>query len=198
MSEAPDFEISLPPGWSRREATPEALADVTASIKQNLMRAHQPQMFGTLDRLLREAFDGMRQAGAFAFFAPIDPPEDAPLMSASILARIRRSEDGQPLDAMARTLIRSHGATPLMGDARTLRYEVEKNVRIESETFVNHSITYLTPVPGARRRRALELMASIVRPVDVSGDAPRVVAQKNLMDLCAASLRWTGEPVRDR
>lgn len=195
MPEAPDFEIELPPGWSRREVTPETLVDFTSSIKHNLMRAHQPQKYATMERLLRDAFDGMRQAGAFAFFAPIDPPEDAPMMSASILARIRRSQDGQSLDALARTLIRSHSATPLMGDARTLRYEEEKQVRIETETFVNHSITYLTPVPGAGRRRALELVASLVRPIATPKDAPRFVAQINLMDLCAASLRWSGGPV---
>lgn len=190
MPSAPDFVMELPPGWSRRDPSPETLAELSSTIKSNLMKAHQPQTYSNVERLLREAFDGMRRAGAFAFFAPVAPPEGVPMTTASIVARIRRSEDGQSLDAVVRNLIRAHGATPLFGDKRTLRHEQEENIRIEGETFVSQSVTYLIPVPGAARRRALELLATVVRPVGTPADAPGTVAQINLIDLCVSSLRW--------
>lgn len=194
VPQAPDFDIELPPGWSRREVTQDTLAELSAATKQTFMRAHQPQMQGTMERMLQEAFEGMRRSGAFAMFAPFNAPADAPELTASLLARIRRAPEGKSLDAMVRELIRSKGGTPLAGDKRIVRCAENETVRIESETFVNHSITYLTPVPGAQRRRALELVASVVRPIAVPAESPRFMAQINLMDLCVSSFRWSRAP----
>ena len=194
VPQTPDFEIELPAGWSRREVSPETLAELTAATKQTFMRAHQPQMQGVMGRLLREAFEGMNRAGAFAIWAPFGAAESSPTMMTSLLARVRRAPPGKSLDAHARELIRSKGATPLRGDKRMLRYAEDENVRLESETFVNHSISYLTPVPGAQRRRALELVASVVRPVAVPAESPWFVSRISLMDLCVASFRWSRVP----
>ena len=194
----PDFTLELPRGWSRREVNAESKADFVEAVSRTLMQAHQPMIMASVQRMLDEAFDGMRRAGAFAYFAPIDPPADAPAMTASIIARVRRASAGESLDDLVGGLIHTYGAEPLRGDYRILRYEEETNVRIESQTIVNNSITYLTPVPGARRGRALELVASIVRPVEMAADLPRLVAQKNLIDLCVASLRWTPSPSDDQ
>src|SRR5699024_3307075 len=191
LPEAPRFEIELPPGWSRREVSSDTLTEISAAAKRNMMKAHQPQMYGAVERLLHEAFDGMKRAGAFEFFAPIEASAEAPSMVASLLARIRRTQDGQSLDRLVSDLIRVKGAAPLLGDKRTIRYEDIENVRVETETFVNHSVTYLTPVPGSKRRRALELVASLVRPVAVGPESEHFIAQKYVMDLCVASLRWS-------
>ncbi|MEI7056060.1 hypothetical protein WBG06_09625 [Nocardioides sp. CCNWLW239] len=190
MGPQPEFMMELPAGWSRREVTDETYRDFEASLKRNLMQAHQPQTYSVLGPGLRDSFDKMRNAGAVAFFAPIDAPADAPRMAASIIARYRRSEDGQPLDDHVRKLIRDRGAQSLLGDRRTVRYEEEVDVRLGEGRFVNHSITYLTPVPESRRLKALELVASLVRPAGISRESERLVAQKDLMDLMVASLRW--------
>ena len=197
LPHAPSFEMELPPGWHRREVTPEALEELLKATKGTVMKAHQPQLYGALDQLIRQAFDGMKRSGAFAFFAPIEAKQESPSAFASLLARVRRSQDGSSLDALVSEYIRFKGAAPLLGDKRTLRYEEEDHVRIESETLVNHSITYLTPIPGSQRRRALELMASIVRPLAVPVDSPLIIAQKNLMDLCVSSLRWSPTAAAD-
>jgi glycerophosphoryl diester phosphodiesterase len=86
-------------------------------------------------------------------------------------------------------LIEQRGATPLFDDRRTLRYEDKKEVRIEDEVFVNNSVTYLSPVPGSSRKRAVEFMASLISPTQGAND-DWLAAQKSLIDLCVSSLRW--------
>lgn len=190
MDPPPEFAVELPSGWSRREVSDETLRDFEASLKRNLMQAHQPQTYAVLGPGLRDSFDKMRNAGAVAFFAPIDAPDDSPKIAASMIARYRRSEDGQPLDSHVRGLIRERGAQPLLDDPRTVRYEEAVDVKLGEGKFVNHSITYLTPVPGTRRLKALELVASLVRPSGLPMDSERLRAQKNLLDLIVASVRW--------
>ena len=75
---------------------------------------------------LEAGFADMRRGGVFAYFCPTDPGDTTLAIPASLNASIRRAEPGQTLDDMVRTLIRSHGATPLLGDRRTLRVEKEK------------------------------------------------------------------------
>ncbi|MER6974250.1 hypothetical protein ABT304_24535 [Nocardioides sp. NPDC000445] len=190
MDPQPEFLVELPVGWSRRDVSDETFRDFEASMKRNLMQAHQPQTYAVLGPALRDSFDKMRNSGAFAFFAPIDAPAESPRMAASIIARYRRSEDGQPLDGLVRSLIRERGAQPLLDDPRTLRYEDAVEVRLGEGRFVNHSITYLTPVPGSRRLKALELVASLVRPAGLPKGSERLRAQKDLLDLIVASVRW--------
>lgn len=190
MEPQPEFVMELPVGWSRREVSDESLRDFEVSIKRNLMQAHQPQTYAVLGPSLRDSFEKMRNSGAFAFFAPIDAPAESPKMAASIIARYRRSEDGQPLDSHVRSLIRGRGAQPLLGDPRTVRYEEAVDVRLGEGSFVNHSITYLTPVPKSRRLKALELVASLVRPSGMPKDSERLRAQKELLDVMVASVRW--------
>ncbi|MER7558478.1 hypothetical protein ABTZ46_16160 [Nocardioides sp. NPDC126508] len=190
MEPEPDFVVDLPVGWSRREVSDATFLDFESSLKRNLMQAHQPQTYAVLGPGLRDSFEKMRNAGAFAFFAPIDAPANSPKMAASIIARYRRSEDGQPLDGVVRSLIRERGAQPLLDDPRTLRYEEAVEVRLGEGRFVNHSITYLTPVPRSRRLKALELVASLVRPAGLPKESERLRAQKDLLDLIVASVRW--------
>lgn len=189
LAKDPDFVIDLPSGWSRRDTGSDSMELLLESLKRQFMQAHQPQMYATMKRLVGEAFDGMRQTGAVAFYAPVDAPEGTFLMPASIIARIRRADGGASLDSYVRQLIEQRGATPLFDDRRTLRYEDKTEVRIEGEAFVNNSVTYLSPVPGSSRKRAVEFMASLISPTQ-GANADWLAAQKSLIDLCVSSLRW--------
>lgn len=189
MSKDPDFVIDLPEGWSRRDVTSDSMDAMLESLKSQFMRAHQPAMYTSMKRLVAEAFAGMKQSGAVGFYAPIDAPEGAFLMPASIIARIKRAEGGASLDSYVRTLIDQRSAEKLFGDPRTLRYEERTVVRVEGQEFVNNSVTYLSPIPGSSRKRAVEFVASLVSlPRDENEEW--LAAQKSLIDLCVASLRW--------
>lgn len=189
VSGDPDFVIELPSGWSRRDIGPDSMESMLESLKRQFMQAHQPKMYGAMKRLVGEAFDGMKQSGAIGFYAPVDAPEGTLIMPASIIARIRRGDAGAPLDGYVRSLIDQRNAKPLFDDARVLRYEESTEVRLEGETFVNNSVTYLSPIPGSARKRAVEFVASLIS-LPGSENPAWIAGQKSLIDLCIASLQW--------
>lgn len=186
----PDFEMKLPPGWVRRDIDDVTLASMRDDLKKRLMGEHKPQLFAEARALLDEQFETMRHNGVFAFFSATEQGPSTLWIPASIIASVRSAEPGETLDDLARVLIRSHGATALFGDKKTLRFEREKVVRVETDSFINQSIVYLTPIPGSRRRRALQLVAGFGRPLETPADAPSVNVTKLLFDSCVSSLRW--------
>lgn len=186
----PEFELDLPPGWGRHEVDGDELAAMLAATKKRCMDEHKPQLFAEMKVQLESAFENMRRGGVFAFFSPTDPDPGTLAIPSSINASIRRAEPGRTLDDLARTLIRSHGATPLLGDRRTLRFERERTTRLGTETLINHAAVYLTPIPGAKRRRALALVAGFARTPDVASDAESIDAMRFMFDACVSTLRW--------
>lgn len=186
----PDFEMDLPPGWSRRAVDDETFDAMISGLKRRLMQQHKPDVFTEVRRMLKKSFDDMRQAGGFAFFVATEQDPTTLWMPASMVASIRRAEPGSSLDDLARNLIVNRGATPLMDDARTLRYEQEKNVQLGGESVLSRSVTYLIPIPGTKRRRALQLDAGFGTPLTMPANDPYVLATKFLFDSCVSTLRW--------
>lgn len=186
----PEFDLTLPPGWTRRDVDEATYESMLTDLRRRLMQQHKPQAYAQVRPLFQQAFESMQREGAFAFFAPAEPDPDTLWLPASIVASVRRAEPGETLDPFVRSLIQHDGATPLRGDKRTLRFERERTTRIETETVISESVYYLTPVPGTGRRRALQLVAGFGRSVDTPADDEHVVAMKFLFDATVASLRW--------
>lgn len=186
----PEFDLKLPPGWARHgldDGSPAALLD---QLKRRCFENHQPQLYVEMKAYLEQSFADMRKAGVIAYFTATDPGPGTLAIPASINASIKHAEPGSNLDDVVRSLIREQGAEPLLGDKGTLRFETERNVKIGSETIANHSVVYMTPVPGSKRRRALVLVAGFARPLDVSVDAASMHAHRFLFDAVASSLTW--------
>lgn len=93
------------------------------------------------------------------------------------------------LDDLARALI-AQGGTPLLGDKRTIRCERSTRLGEGTDALVQHTVLYLTPVPGAERSRALQLAAGFARPIDSPSDAASLERLRALLDVCVSSLRW--------
>jgi len=192
LDAAPDprFELELPPGWARRAPDDETLAAMLGDLKRRLMQAQRPDVYAQLKPALERSFEEMQRNGVVAFFSAVDPDPGTLWLPASISASIRRAEPGKTLDDLARVLIRDHGATALLGDPRTLRFERAETHREGAEALVSRSIVYLTPMPGSRRRRALQLVAGFASMPDTPDDAPELERMRALFDACVASLRW--------
>lgn len=189
MSRAVDFSIELPRGWSRFDID-DGHDVLLAGMKKRFLEGHRPDLFAEAKVTFDKAFDGMRKNGVIAFFAPASDDPDSVVIPASINASIRTGEAGQSLDKMVRDAIQRFGARPLFGDPRTLRFERERLVDLGGESVVNHSLIYLTPVPGTQRRQALQLVAGFARTLDIEADAPAMVATRALLDSCVATLTW--------
>ncbi|MGY0538414.1 protein TPRXL [Nocardioides sp. YJ-D4] len=190
VSVVPEFELELPDGWARRSVDEASLGEMLAAAKQRCMDAHAVHMYAEVKGQLESAFASMRKGGVFAFFAPTTPGDGTLAIPSSINASVRSAEPGQTLDDLVRTLIRDHGATPLLGDHRILRVEKEKTVQVGPETVINHSVVYLTPIPGTKRRRALSLVAGFGRTPDIDADSESINSVRLLFDACVSTLRW--------
>lgn len=189
MRKSVDFSIELPRGWSRFDI--EGGRDILlAGMKKRFMDGHRPDLFAEAKVTFDEAFEGMRKNGVFAFFAPAVDDAGAAVIPASINASIRTGVPGQSLDKVVHDAIKRFGAKPLFGDPRTMRFERERVVDLGGESVVNHSLIYLTPVPGTQRRQALQLVAGFARTLDIESDAPVMVATRALLDSCVATLSW--------
>lgn len=186
----PEFDIDLPSGWGRHSVDDATLQTMLVGIKQRCMQQHQLQLYAGLKVHLEQAFADMQREGVFAYFCPTDQDPGTLALPASINASIRKADSGQTLDDLARRLIREHGATPLMGDPRTMRFETEAVKRLDTASVVHHSVVYLTPVPGSRRRRALALVAGFARTPDTPSDSQPMEAMRALFDACVSTLRW--------
>jgi len=185
----PDFTLQMLPGWERRTPDGDDLAERLAALKERCLREHRPDLYARLRTMLEQAHEEMSRGRAIAYYAPA-AGEDTLWMPCSVIASIRHSTDGGSLDeTMART-IQHYGATPLLGDKRFIRFERDGLQRVQDGTIATISVVYLTPVPGSRRRRALQLVATIARPVDVAAEHERVRQLKTALDLCVSTLTW--------
>lgn len=195
VAKNPDFDLELPRGWARFDVNKDAHEVLLEGLKRRYQEAHRPDLFAEAKATLENTFEKMANNGVFAFFAPAASAEQyGTAIPASLNASIRSSEPGRPLDKFAEEIIRNFGAQPLLGDPRTLRFERESLTALGGEMIVSHSLIYLTPVPGTRRRRALQLVAGFARTQDVPPDAPAMEKTRNLFDACVASLTWRGTP----
>lgn len=184
-----DFSIELPRGWSRFDI--DGGRDILlARMKKRFMEGHRPDLFADAKVTFEKAFEGMRANGVFAFFAPAVDDPGSTIIPASINASIRTGVPAQSLDKLVHDAIKRFGAKPLFGDPRTIRFERERVVDLGGESVVNHSLVYLTPVPGTQRREALQLVAGFARTPDIEVDSPPIVATRVLLDSCVATLSW--------
>jgi len=190
----PEFELSLPQGWERHEASPESQSLIEKRLSRQLMRvgsADAMQAFGVLRNMLRQSMDEMRKQNVVGYFAPSGADLSTPFpVPASIIATIRSAPSTEEMDGYIKRLILEDGAEPLGKNRALLRVERE-NVRGEGDAEVVLSSTlYVTPVPGTRRRRALELLAGYGRPTDIPRDDEQIEFVHTFIDLMVASLRW--------
>lgn len=187
----PDFELTVPQGWQRVATDEGGEQMLERRLRERMMAAGRPDLMAGLRRLLKESFEQMRESGAVATFMPLDPDGrgyvEAPT---SISAVLRTGTPEEPLDRYVQQAIRQFRAEPLFGDLRTLRFETELEQEVDGTTIVASSTHYITPMPGTRRRRALELVATYGRPPGVARSSDTAQAMHGLFDICASTLRW--------
>ena len=188
LPERPDFVLALPTGWVRRGVDEATLDALRSEARGRLLQAHRPDLYARLQPMLGQAFAAMASADVIALFAP-GATDDALVLPASMIASTRTAS-AENLDPLVGALIREGGATPLLGDKRFLRFEREVRRTLDGQDYLATEIGYLTPIPGTRRRQALQLTVSIVRPVDAPTDDEPLVLMKTLFDLSVSSLRW--------
>lgn len=192
LGAAPDprFVLTLPPGWSRFDTDGELEGEFREKLRSRTMELHRPDLFVQADALLGQAFDGLKQAGAIALFMADEQEDGTAWLPASMIASIRAETAEHTLDQLVAQMIRKYDAQPVKGDNRWVRFEQERRQELQGQELMVTLITYLTPIPGAGRKRALELSVTIMRPVDAPSDDEPMEVMRALFDACVTSLRW--------
>lgn len=185
----PGFELELPQGWVRQDASPQTEQAMLQAARRRLMEAHRPDLYGQLKAQLEESFAAMRRMDAIAHFGPEPGAPDEAFLPASLIATIRTPQPGVPLQQEMAERIRQ-GATALHGDRRFIRDERELDRTIGTAAAKQRTVVYVTPIPGSRQARALQLTLVITRGAEFPADDPALVAMLRLFDACVATLRW--------
>lgn len=185
----PEFDLELPEGWQRRDASPETEQAMLQAARRRLMEAHRPDLFAQLRAELHESFAAMRRMDAIAHFGPGPETPDTLFLPASLIATVRTPQPGVTLQQEMAEHIRQ-GATSLFGDRRFVRDERELDQRIGTEAATQRTVVYLTPIPGSRQARALQLTLVITRGAELPADDPALLGMLRLFDACVSTLRW--------
>lgn len=186
----PDFELQLLPGWERRSPDDGDRERLEAAMKARFMSIQRPDLHAYARDLLRESYQAMQKEGAVAFYAATAQADDTIWIPGSIIVSVRRPPAGATLDDLVRHAIREYDAAPLFDDKRFVRFEREKTLTLEDTQVLQTSIVYLTPIPGAKRRRALQFTAAFGRSPGVPSDDKRIAMYKSAFDLVISTLRW--------
>ncbi|MER7797567.1 hypothetical protein [Microbacterium sp. NPDC096154] len=187
----PEFHLRLPAGWVRRTPDDASEAEMERLLRRRLMPINRPDLMAASRTLLRDSFRQMRDSRVVAMFLPLNDEELGYLpVPASMMAVIRQGTPEAPLDEYVEHLIRREGARPLFDDTRIMRCERETERDEGGQRIVMSGTSYVTPVPGTKRKRALEIVASYGRPVDVPRDNELIEAVHTLFDVTLSTLTW--------
>lgn len=187
----PEFELKLLPGWERHRPDEADRQALISALRSRLMEAHRPDLQAYLKPQVDHAFASMAQQKVVAYFAATGATDKELFIPGSMVASVRTAEHGARLDDYVSHAIREYGAQPLFGDKRFIRFERESTKALEGESIVATTIVYLTPIPGSRRRRALQLVATLARPSEMASTDIRFVGWRTALDLCVSTLKWT-------
>lgn len=135
----------------------------------------------------------MKQQNVVAYFAATGETTSKAYIPGTMFATIRRSPNGESLDAYVTHAIREYDAKPLFNDKRFIRFERESHREIEGGPINTTSIVYVTPVPGSNRRRGLQLTATIARPAEMQ-PLIRSSSAGRRPSMCVSTLRWAPPP----
>jgi hypothetical protein len=185
--------MALPQGWRMLETSTTTEAEMLDTARTRLREAHRPDVAAALEGHVTVALKAARDAGAFFM---ITPGEDAPSWSTvpiSVLGSITEGAPGVALDSMVADAVERRGARPLEGSKQFLRWVDRRAVELSGEKVGAYTVVYLTPLPGSRRTKALQLTATFVHPTDTDPEEDEAMSRwMSLLDAHVLTFAWTG------
>jgi hypothetical protein len=190
----PDFRFVLPAGWTTYDTSEQTEQELLAKARARLREAHRPDAYAILAGHVEKALAAARKQGAFMMIMAGDEAPPWSVVPVSILATVTHGTPEVSLDRMVADAIERRGARALDGSRHFLRWTDQRTVELTGESLGAYTVVYLTPIPGTKRRKALQLTATLAHPVDVDPlSDPQMTAWLELLDGCVATFAWTGE-----
>jgi len=190
----PDFVLTLPVGWVKREPSDEERDELLRATKNRLMAVHRPDLYAQMSTMVTRMFRDMQRVETVAYFMPGPDAPDEAYLPATLTASVRRGPNGTSLDDVVAGLIRTQGATALGGDKRMLRWEKEDVQIIDGVRVPTTTVVYFTPVPDTGRKRALQFTLVISHePIETDEDRQFLDGVKAMFDSHLSTFSWKAE-----
>ena len=187
----PDFGMLLPSGWKAHDVSEKTERALLAQARQRTMAAHRPELQGMLEANTSAALAAARAQGAMAMIMPGPDTEGVLFAPASMLVSVREATNEYTLDDIVVDVVRNRGGQPLDENKRFVRWIEQRKVPLGGETVGAYSVVYLTPVPGTKRRKALQFTLSIAHTDEVETSSDELLAGwVALVDAHVGTFRW--------
>lgn len=188
----PEYSLVLPNGWEELTADAASERDLMDRAARRLREQHRPDLLAQARAMSGRAFAGLRSADAQKIYVQTEAWADDLVLPMSITTTLRTAPTAAGLDDQVATLIRTQGATALHDDKRFVRWVSDSEIAMGTATVGQHTVAYLTPVPGSARMRALQLTAVIVHPTgaEYTRAHPLISGMELLADSIASTLSW--------
>lgn len=182
----PRFRILLPPEWASFPVTPDLGDQFERKAREVFARAGRPDLDGVFTAQLARAMRGLQEAGAKYIFLPSERTPGKDPFALSMVATFIDSPDG-PLDAWITARVRS-GAEMLDPEGRIVFWR-DRGLGLDGETHKAQS-TYVIPVPGSKRRKALMLTGTTIVGAESDDDDEYAVAVRMIFDAMVSTVTW--------
>lgn len=188
----PLFRMLLPPEWASFPVTPELGDEFEHRARAVFARAGRPDLDGVFTGQLKQAMNGLVGSGAKYVFLPTERAEGKNPLSLSMIATFIDSPDAS-LDEWVMARVRD-GAELLDAEGRILYWRTLRP-GLDGETQ-RAQCTYVIPVPGTERKKALILTGSTIVAVDAPENDEYLGAVHMIFDAMASTVTWVvDEPV---
>lgn len=181
----PPFGIVLPTGWMELQPTREAFQELGREASARFRTAGRPDLDAQLRSLVESASRQFLSRDPVRMYLPRPADGDAPVLPLTMTAARVTGPDGRSLDGWVSSLVAEHGAIRFGPGEAMVRWETSTAPRLQDRRVPIRSVSYLIPIPGTGRRRALQFTAVI--PL---GDPPEMPDEviESLMLLCDAMI----------
>ena len=183
----------LPDGWQGQPVSRESEESLLEAAQARLAKASRPDLLGTLRAYVRKSFDQLRRKGAFGVVMPGPDAPESGVIPASLILLERRGTAEASLDDLVRHAVIKYEARPLDRQAQIMRWRQERSETMDGTELGVTTLTYVIPIPGSRRTRALQLQATIGHPTEIDDDDFTLDAWVALFDTHVATFAWESQ-----
>ncbi|WP_072314593.1 hypothetical protein [Agrococcus sp. Marseille-P2731] len=186
----PAFRMLLPQGWVAHRPDERGERQLLDAAAKKLAAAGRPELLAQLRAHASVAYRQLREQRAFLVIMPGEGTPQALFLPATITGIERVDTPDAPVREVVIDAIRSKGAKPLDRAGMIVRWVERRDVALDGEQTATTSISYMIPIPGAERRRAVQLTAVITHPTDLPADDEVLERWIALIDTHVATFSW--------
>nr|WP_274637711.1 hypothetical protein [Microbacterium bovistercoris] len=195
--DAPTMRMLVPGGWEVIPLEGEGYERFAQRFRTTVKRAGRPDVDAYVTSMLKRWIGDLRERGGLYAILPLDLPDQRTLPM-SLTVSLVGDDAEHSLEDWVTAKIRQ-GTTEFLDDGRTvLAWQTRTAGRDEMAGTVSCQYSYLIPVPGTSRRKAVMLAGTHLVEATDPEDAPHREAANALFDAMALALDFVPTPAANR